>query len=348
MEYRYLGNTGLKVSVISFGNWLNSNDSSWTQRTIDLVKKAHSLGINFFDTAEVYGYGEAEKQMGLAIKELNVAREDLVISTKLFWATKSDTLNKVGLSRKHVMEGINNSLKKLQLDYVDIVFCHRFDKYTPLEETCRAFHDIITSGKAHYWGTSEWTAAQIFEAFMICERFNLTKPVVEQPQYNMIFREKFEKEYGRLFDIYKYGSTVWSPLLGGILTGKYNDGIKPEEQSRLTTFSDNSAIQNQLKTYFGEENKAKYTHMLQGLAEIAKEIGCTQAQLAMAWVIKNKDVSTAITSASRPEQLEDIVGSVNFISKITPEIEVRINTLTGKRPDGEMDFRLFSPLEPRR
>ena len=202
MEYRFLGKTGLKVSAISFGNWLNSNDPTWQQRTIDLVKKAHSLGINFFDTAETYGYGEGERQIGVALKALNVPREDLVVSTKIFWEVNGNRLNRVGLSRKHINEGFNNSLKKLQLDYVDIVFCHRFDNYTPLEETCRAFDDIVKSGRAFYWGTSEWTAAQIFEAFMVCERFNLIKPVVEQPQYNMIIRENFEKGLGRVFDNY--------------------------------------------------------------------------------------------------------------------------------------------------
>lgn len=159
MEYRYLGNTGLKVSVISFGNWLNSNDPAWEQRMIDLVKKAHSLGINFFDTAEVYGYGEGEKQMGIALKALNVDRADLVVSTKLFWEVQGVSQNRNGLSKKHIKEGLNNSLKKLGLDYVDILFCHRFDNNTPLEETCRAFDEVVKSGKVHYWGTSEWTAA---------------------------------------------------------------------------------------------------------------------------------------------------------------------------------------------
>lgn len=159
MEYRYLGNTGLKVSVISFGNWLNSNEPAWEERMINLVKKAHSLGINFYDTAEIYGFGEGERQMGIALKALNVPRGDLVVSTKLILEVEGDKLNRVGLSRKHIREGLNNSLKKLGLDYVDVLYCHRFDRYTPLEEVCRSFDAIIKEGKAHYWGTSEWTAA---------------------------------------------------------------------------------------------------------------------------------------------------------------------------------------------
>ncbi|KAL4454213.1 hypothetical protein ABPG74_012170 [Tetrahymena malaccensis] len=347
MEYRILGETGLKVSAISFGNYLNSDKPDWQERTNQLVKKAHELGINFFDTAEVYGWGEGEKQLGIALKQLNIPREDLVISTKLFWAVPDLKVNRTGLSRKHIIEGLNNSLVKLQLDYVDLVFCHRFDDETPLEEVCRTFDSIIKSGKAHYWGTSEWSAANIFEAYMVCERFNLIKPVMEQPQYNILVRERFEKEYGRLFDKYRMGSTVWSPLAGGLLTGKYNNGI-PDSECRAKTFSDDPMIQEYIQEYLGEANKAKFISIFQRFGEIAKKIGCTQAQLAMAWVLKNKDVSSAITSASSISQLEDTVKSLNFVSLITDEIEKEVNEIFGTQPKPEPCMRTWGMKPPRR
>lgn len=225
MEYRYLGNSGLKVSVLSFGNWLNSNKQEDYELTRDAIKACYENGVNFFDTAEIYGFGSAEEQMGKAFKELNLKREDLVVSTKLFKI--GDKPNDLFLSRKHIIEGINNSLKRLQLDYVDVVFCHRPDYETPLEETCKALNSVIEQGKAFYWGTSEWPADRIAKAIEICERLNLHKPIVEQCEYSMLVRDNFEKNYRRLFAEYRYGTTIWSPLAGGILAGKYNDGNIP-------------------------------------------------------------------------------------------------------------------------
>lgn len=226
MIYRYLGNSGLKVSVIGYGNWVNSNEGSAAKFTTECIKACYDAGVNFFDTAEIYGNGEAERQMGAAFKELGLRREDLVVSTKIF-SCGSGVNDKFG-SRKHIIEGLDNSLKRLQLEYVDVVFSHRPDYETTLEETCAAFHHVIEQGKAFYWGTSEWPAQRIVAAIGICEKNGWHKPIVEQPQYNMVWRQRFEGEYAHLFATTGYGTTIWSPLCSGLLSGKYNDGEVPE------------------------------------------------------------------------------------------------------------------------
>ncbi|EAS06446.1 aldo/keto reductase family oxidoreductase (macronuclear) [Tetrahymena thermophila SB210] len=345
MEYRFLGNTGLKVSAIGFGNVLNSDNPDRLQITIELVKRAYSLGINFFDTAEFYGYGEGEIQFGEAFKALGAPRQELVISSKIFWGaplTLPDVkkINQIGLSRKHIFEGVKNSLKRLQLDYLDIVFCHRFDEDTPLEETAKAFNDLIGQGLIHYWGTSEWSASEIFEVREVCARLNLTPPVTEQPQYNMLVRDRFEVEYGRLFDNFRLGSTVWSPLCSGILTGKYNDGTLPAG-SRLKEFMDNFIMKAIYNQFFAEDKREKLLKLLNDLANVAKKLGCTQSQLAMAWILANQDVSSAITGATRPEQLDDTVKSLQFIKKITPEVNKEIDQILGNKPMPGQDVKAF-------
>ena len=226
MIYRNLGNSGLKVSVIGFGNWVTGHDEEATKTQCEIVKQAWESGVNFFDTAEVYGFGQAEKIFGEALKSLNANRCDLVISTKLFWSGM--TVNCRSNSRKHLIEGLKGSLERLQLDYVDVVFSHRPDYETPLEEICKGFSDLINMGLAHYWGTSEWRPDMIVRAIEICSKYGWNKPIVEQPQYNMMIRDRMEFEYEYLFSTYKYGTTVWSPLCQGLLTGKYNDGNFPE------------------------------------------------------------------------------------------------------------------------
>jgi voltage-dependent potassium channel beta subunit len=344
MEYRFLGPTGLKVSCVSYGNWLTSNDPTAEQTTIDVVAKCFELGINFFDTAEIYGLpdGQAEVVMGKALKKLNTARENLVISTKLFKCGPG--VNSYGLSRKHVIEGMNNCLKRLQLDYVDVVFCHRHDHETPMEEICKAFNHLIENNKAFYWGTSEWSAEQIVEAYAVCDRLNLIRPIVEQPQYSMLVRDKFECEFGHLFDKYKMGSTIWSPLAGGLLTGKYNNGEATE--GRFSHVTDRSA--DKYKNMFNPENKEKSIKMMTALADIAKELGCTQSQLSLAWTLKNKDVSTAIFGATKISQVEDNVKAVEVYKKITPEIEAKIEELLNNRPKSAMNWKKWSPFPPRR
>jgi len=255
MAYRYLGRTGMRVSLLSYGNWLNSNTPEDQKTTKEAIKKCYDYGMNFFDTAEAYGMGNAELLMGKAFKELGLPREQLVVSTKMY--VVGGGVNDTFLSRKHLMEGANNSLKRLGLDYVDILFCHRPDERTPLEETCRAMSDLVSQGKTHYWGTSEWPAYRIAKAIYLCEKLNLHKPVVEQPQYNMIFRERFEKEYMWLFKEEGYGTTIWSPLASGILSGKYNDGNIPEG-SRFS----NHELNRVWVRYFNEKTKEKTLKIL--------------------------------------------------------------------------------------
>ncbi|EGR29542.1 hypothetical protein IMG5_153590 [Ichthyophthirius multifiliis] len=347
MEYRLFGNTGLKVSAISFGNWLNSDKPEWQERTTQMVKLAYDLGINFFDTAEMYGFGEGERQFGKAFKDLNLPREDIVVSSKIFWGDFK-SVNQLGLNRKHIKQGVKNSLKKLQLDYIDIIFCHRFDDETPVEEIARAFTELIQEGLIHYWGTSEWSAANIFEIRAICAEKNLIQPSAEQPQYNMFVREKFEADYARLFDIYKYGSTVWSPLCGGILSGKYNDAGIPEG-ARWDMFSENAFLQNVWETHFSPQNKEKLIKTLQGLNQLAKELGITQAQLVISWVIANKNVSTAITGSTKPEQLKETVQAVQIYKKLTPEILQKIENLLNNAPKSNVNFKVWPFQEkPRR
>ena len=326
MEYRALGPSGLKVSVLSYGNWLTSNDPSVEEQTKACVKRCFEHGINFFDTAEVYGTpcGTAEIIMGNALKDLGVGREKLVVSTKLMKG--GETINERGLSRKHVIEGVNNSLRRLQLDYVDVIFAHRPDHETPIEETVRAINWLIENGKAFYWGTSEHSAAEIQEIHAVCDRLGLIKPIVEQPQYSMLWRDRFELEYGSLFDTYGMGSTIWSPLAQGILTGKYNEGIP--SGTRLDT--NPGSI---FGRYFGDEEKKKKTiSKLQGLSEVAKELNVSLAQLALGWTISNKDVSTAIFGATKVEQIDDNIKAVQVYKKITPEIFEKIEKILDNAP----------------
>jgi voltage-dependent potassium channel beta subunit len=299
MDYRYLGNTGLVVSVLSYGNWINAGTEKDYEIARDCIKKCFDAGVNFFDTAEIYGFGEAEKIMGRAFKELNLPREELVVSTKLF--TSSLDINKPNaafLSRKHILEGIKSSLEKLQLDYVDILYCHRPDYDTPLEETCRAMHHVIDLGLSFYWGTSEWPSDRITEAIAICDANNWHRPVVEQPEYNMLVRNKFEKEYRRVFSEHKHGSTIWSPLAGGILTGKYNDGKIPEG-SRYAKLEGRADYIWQ--KYMGPEVVDKTMKTLNDLDVLAKSLGFTMSQLGLAWALANTDVSTCLLGFSKVE-----------------------------------------------
>ena len=332
MEYRYLGNSGLRVSVLSFGNWEHDE-----KRTLECVKTFLNNGINFFDTAESYGLGTAEIALGKALKELNVPREKVVISTKIM--RNGTDPNDSFESRKHIIEGLNLSLKRLQLDYVDIVFCHRYDRYTPLEETCRAMNYVINKGWAFYWGTSEWNADQIERTIKICEKLNLIPPIVEQCQYSMLERKKVDSEYSDLFKIHKLGTTIWSPLKGGILTGKYLNEI--QEGTRLFK---NEHMKNR---YEGE--KEIINPKIQKLKEFAeKKIGCSLAQLAVSWVIANKDVSTCILGASKVNQLEENFKSLEIYKKLTPEILMEIETILDNCPIGEMDYRSGNQLNIRR
>ena len=345
MLYRNLGNSGLKVSILSYGNWLTAHNPDDEAAIITCVKKAHELGVNFFDTAEVYGDGVAETIMGKAIKELDVPREEIVVSTKLMKC--GNGVNDKLLSRKHIVEGLRNSLERLELDYVDVVFCHRPDSQTPIIETCRAMDWVIEEGMAFYWATSEWGAADIAKAHEICEREGLNKPIADQCQYNALWRENHEKNLRHSYENYKYGTTIWSPLAMGLLSGKYNDGEFPAG-SRFK--ESDYAQKNLIGMYFGEkgEKKDDTVKMLQGIGEIAKDLGCSQAQLALAWTLVNTDVTTCIFGATKPEQVEDNMGALDIAEKWDKELEERFEKVLGNEPEAVTDFNQWKPKKSRR
>jgi voltage-dependent potassium channel beta subunit len=321
MEYRRLGKAGLKLSELSFGSWVTFGKQLDVAGAKKLIHRAYELGVNFFDNAEVYANGVSESIMGEALKHYR--REDLVVSTKIFWGGSGP--NQSGLSRKHLMEGLKNSLKRLQMDYVDLVFCHRPDPETPIEETVLTMNDIIRSGLAFYWGTSEWSAEQLSEAYRIAENYKVIAPSMEQPQYNMLVRERFEKEYAPLYEKHQLGTTIWSPLASGLLTGKYNKGIP--EDSRI-------AEHGWLKESFekqglwGEQLFSK----LDKLAGLASDIGASLPQLALAWCLKNPNVSTVITGASKIEQLEENLKADDVANKLDDSLMTRVENVLENKP----------------
>jgi voltage-dependent potassium channel beta subunit len=330
MEYRFLGRSGLQVSAISLGGWLTYGGHVENENTFNCMKAAYDVGINFFDCAEGYSGGESERVMGQAIKKFGWKRNDLVISTKINWgaAHGNNPVNNVGLSRKHVIEGTNAALERLGLDYVDLIYAHRPDRNTPIEETVRAFNHLIDTGKAFYWGTSEWNADEIATAWRYAEKLNLIGPLMEQPQYNMLAREKVEKEFEHLYPETGLGLTIFSPLKIGILTGKYNDGIPSD--SRLG--SSNDAFVTMMNKKVGDETWKKDIEVVRKLKPVADKLEITQAALAMAWVLKNKNVSSAITGASRPEQVYDSVKALAAVEKLTPEVMKEIDEILGNKP----------------
>lgn len=330
MEYRHLGSSGLQVSALSFGAWVTFGQQFGEDLAHDCMKAAYDAGCNFFDNAEVYASGKAETLMGKAIKRAGWKRSDLVVSTKIFWG--GDGPNDKGLSRKHIVEGTDAALARLQLDYVDLIFCHRPDTRTPIEETVRAMNFIIDQGKAFYWGTSEWSAAQIMEAYQIARREHLVPPTMEQPQYSMLERDKVEKEYAKLYREIGLGTTIWSPLASGILTGKYSDGVPGGTRVTLPGYEWLKAI---LESPAGQANILKTRDMM----PIATELGCSMAQMALAWCLKNPNVSTVITGASRPEQVVENMKALDVVEKLTPEVMERIEMILQNKPAPEEDFR---------
>ncbi len=298
MNYRRLGNSGLKVSALSLGGWTTFGDSVTDRRLArDIIVKAYDSGINYFDIADVYAAGEAEKLMGSILKLF--PRHTLVISSKAFWPM-SDDVNDRGLSRKHLFESVNASLQRIGTDYLDLFFCHRWDDETPLEETVRALDDLVHQGKILYWGTSEWTGAQIQAALDLCERHNLVRPQVEQPLYNMISRRRVEEDVLPVTEKNGIGLVVWSPLASGLLTGKYDDALP--DDSRLARLE---GLREQW--YKGESIAA-----IRKLKTVADDLGVTRAQLALAWVLRQPGVSSAITGATKPTQLDETLRAVDL------------------------------------
>lgn len=330
MKYRFLGNSGLKVSALSLGAWVTYGGQVGEEVAYDCMTAAHEAGVNFFDNAEVYADGNAEIVMGNVIKRVGWKRSDLVISTKIFWGGKGP--NDTGLSHKHIIEGTNAALKRLQMDYVDLIFCHRPDINTPIEETVRAMNQVINQGKAFYWGTSEWNARQITEAVGVARREHLIPPLMEQPQYNMFHRERVEKEYAPLYKQFGLGTTIWSPLASGLLTGKYNQGIPADTRATLEGYE-------WLRTKFeGPEAQTKLKKV-QELMTVAEQLGCSMAQLALAWCLKNPNVSTVITGASRKEQVHENMRALDVADNLTPELMEQIELILDNKPEPESDFR---------
>jgi voltage-dependent potassium channel beta subunit len=324
MQYRRLGRSGLQVSELSLGSWVTYHNQVGTQAATEMLAAAYDAGINFFDNAEVYAQGESEVVMGQAFKALKWPRLNYLVSTKFFWGlerapqgearlpNRQDTLN-----RKYLMQAIDGSLQRLQLDFVDLVYCHRPDPLTPIEETVWAMSDIIRSGKALYWGTSEWSADEIRAAHAVAERHHLHKPVVEQPQYHLFHRQRVENEYARLYEDVGLGLTTWSPLASGLLTGKYRNGIP--EGSR-------GSLESMAYLRDGLLNPAKNAAVAE-LAAIAGELGGSMAQLALAWVNKNPRVSSVILGASKLSQLQDNLGALALTPKLTPDVLARIDKI---------------------
>lgn len=323
MKYRYLGASGLQVSELSFGSWVTFGTQIGEDVAHACMEAAYDAGVNFFDNAEGYASGQSEVMMGNVIKRAGWKRKDLVVSTKIFWGGEGP--NDRGLSRKHVIEGTNAALARLQLDYVDLVFCHRPDLATPIEETVRAMNWLIDQGKAFYWGTSEWNAEQIREAHEIARRERLIGPTMEQPQYNMFKRDRVEVEYSRLYDSFGLGLTVWSPLASGFLTGKYNDGIPEDSRANVGGYE---FLRRRLESEEGQEQIRK----VRLLSAIADELGCSTAQLALAWCLKNPQVSTVITGASRPAQVEQNMKAADVVDRLTPDVMQRIEGILANRP----------------
>ena len=322
MRYRRLGPTGLRVSELSLGSWVTYHRQVDADAAVELMAAAYDAGVNFFDNAEVYAGGQSEVLMGQAFKRLGWPRLNYVVSTKFFWGLDRDgeaVNRKDTLNRKYLSQAIDGSLQRFGLDHIDIVYCHRPDPHTPIEETVWAMSDMVTQGKALYWGTSEWPAADIASAWHVADRHHLHKPVVEQPQYHLFHRRRVEQDYARLYDEQGLGLTTWSPLASGLLTGKYRDGVP--EGSR-------GALENMGYLRDGLTDAAKNAAVAR-LAPIAAELGGTLAQLAIAWVSKNPRVSTVITGASRLAQLQDNLGALAVADRLTPEVMARIDEVCG-------------------
>ena len=321
MEYRRLGRSGLKVSALSFGSWVTFGPQlkDADDTALACMQAAWERGCNFFDNAEVYAGGESEAIMGRALARLAWPRESYLVSTKFYWGIKNGPNTRNTLNRKYLLQAIDRSLERLQLSFVDLVFCHRPDPHTPIEETVWAMSDIVASGKALYWGTSEWSADEIRAAWEIAERHHLHKPVMEQPQYHLLHRERVEREYARLYEDFGLGTTTWSPLASGLLTGKYNDGIPADSRGALEGYE---WLQKRLTD--GQTLAA-----VRELGRIADGIGCSLAQMAIAWCVKNPRVSTVITGASRASQVEENFAALKVVPRLDSDVLTRIDAALG-------------------
>jgi voltage-dependent potassium channel beta subunit len=321
LKYRRLGSAGIKLSELSLGAWVTYGGQVGEAQATKCMSEAYDLGVNFFDNAESYAHGNAETVMGNVIKGLGWRREDIVVSSKVFWGGGGP--NDQGLSRKHVIEACRNSLRRLQLEYLDLFFCHRPDPNTPIEETVRAMDDLVHQGKILYWGTSEWSAAEITHAYALSRELGLTPPQMEQPQYNLLHREKVEREYLPLYRDIGLGTTVWSPLASGFLTGKYNQGIPAGTRAALPGYG---WLKEEVIT---PANVAK----VQALEPVAKALGASMAQLAIAWARRNDNVTTVITGATSPEQVKENMGALEIVPAMKEDVLEEIDSILQNKPD---------------
>ena len=324
MEYRRMGKTGLQLSVLSFGSWVSFHKQIDDKLADELMGIAYDKGINFFDNAEVYALGESEKMMGRVLKKKSWDRSSYTVSSKVFWGWrgKENKPNQTGLSRKHVIEALHEALHRLQVDYLDLYFCHRPDKAVPIEETVWTMHNLVQQGKILYWGTSEWSGVEIMEAHRVAHQYGLIGPVMEQPQYNLFERNKMENEFLMVFKTVGMGTTIWSPLASGLLSGKYNEGIPEGSRFAITGFD-------WLKDRWMKED---FLGRVKKLNELAKSLGITLAQLSIAWCIKNPDVTTAILGATKKEQLLENLGALEASGKLTTEVLQEIENIVQTKP----------------
>jgi voltage-dependent potassium channel beta subunit len=329
MEYRRLGKSGLRVSEFSFGAWVTFAKQVGEDDAASIMGAAYDNGVNFFDNAEGYEQGNAELVMGEALKKLNWTRDSYMVSSKVFWGGKKPTQR--GLSAKHVTDGAHMALKRLQVDYLDLYFCHRPDIETPIEETVRAMHNLVQQGKIIYWGTSEWTAQQLTEAYAIARQEHLTPPTMEQPEYNLFRREKVELEFLPLYNLFGLGTTIWSPLASGILTGKYNDGVPVDSRMNLPGYE---WLKERLESDKGKDELAK----VKKLAKLADDVGLPIHHLALLWCNANPNVSTVILGASKLSQLKDNLEALQHKSKITPEVLAEMERIVGNKPPAPQRF----------
>lgn len=329
MEYRRLGRSGLKLSALSFGSWVTFKTQVDDGEAGEMMKLAYDAGVNFFDNAEAYAHGESERIMGRVLKKTGWGRDTYCVSSKVYWGGKLPTQR--GLSKKHVHDACHAALERLQVDYLDLFFCHRPDLETPIEETVRAMNDLIAQGKVLYWGTSEWSAEQIAEAHGVARALGLAGPTMEQPQYNMLVRERVEAEYHRLYETVGLGTTIWSPLASGILTGKYSGGVPKGSRMAL---ADYGWLRERLESDEGAAQVAKARE----LASVAADLGVSLARLAIAWCLTNPNVSTVILGASRASQLEENLGALDVVPKLTADVLERIEEILGNRPELPQQF----------
>ena len=320
MKYRHLGKTGIQVSELSFGSWVTFHTQAGIDSTVEMLTAAYDAGVNFFDNAETYAAGKSEEVMGAALKKLGWRRGSYLVSTKLFWGLHEGPNEQNTLNRKYLLESIDGSLARLGMDYVDLLYCHRADPTTPIEETVWAMHNIIERGKALYWGTSEWEAADVVTAIEIAERHHLHKPVVEQPVYNLFERHRFGAEYDRVYKEFGYGSTTWSPLASGMLTGKYKAGIPSDSRGAVEGYG---WLQEQL-------TDADRLAKVAALEPIAQEMGASLAQFSLAWCLQNPHVSSVLTGASRVEQVHENMKAIEFVDRFTPDVMREIDQIFGE------------------